>query len=133
MTPTAITDFAKIESPILMFKDDFPESVQKQIAEALESDDVQFVRGHSMNRFTTLIYQGDTILLNLMLEKFSKCPGFTIHVSFKNASQGGHYLNGNDFSIHQTGNEPKIQVIINSASERVDLENLYLPDIRGSK
>ena len=127
------TDFDEMDSPRLCLSTDYSESGRQQVTAALESDDLKFVRGFSVTRFTTLIYQGDTIPLNKLLGKFSKCPEFSIHVSFKHASDCGHYLYGNDFSIHQSGIETKVHVIINTASERIDLEKLYLPDITASK
>ena len=129
----AAYDFAELDTPIVLLPETVSADAGKRVSAALQSEEIRFVRGFSLNRFTTLIYQGDTIPLNKLLENLSRCSGVSIHVGFKNGGQSNHYLYGHDWAIHHVANEQRIQVIINTASRRVDLENLYLPDIGPAK
>ncbi len=130
-TRVAHAIYMKLDSPGLAFPAGYPEAKRERISAVLGSKKCKFVGGHALNSFTTLIYQGNTRALNLFLDGLAKCRGLTIHVSFCKPTNSGHGLSGNDWSVHHhAGEANRFHVRINLASQQIDLEKLYLPDIR---
>lgn len=125
-----LASHTELDTPTVAFPANYSETKRERISAVLGSKKCKFVRGHALNFFTTLIYQGDTQALNFFLEDLAKCPGLTIHVSFLKPKDCGHALSGNDWAVHHSaGQADRFDVRINLSSQQIELEKLYLPDI----
>ncbi|HTE18190.1 MAG TPA: hypothetical protein VK689_07390, partial [Armatimonadota bacterium] len=115
--------YGKLTTPSVAFAKGYPAASQAQVMAALKRPDSKFLGGHFLNAWTSLRYGGNTRALNLFLDDLVKCPGVTVHVGFKQLPDDtdwrvGHMASGNRF-----------QVEVNLSSERLNIEELYIPEL----
>ena len=121
------TSSQELTLPSVAFGRGVPAAARARVSAVLARPDARFLGGHSLNKWTTLRYGGDTLALNLFLDELVKCPGVTVHVSFKKLADEcdwrvGHMAPGNRF-----------QVEVNLSSERVNVEKLYIPEFKSGE
>ena len=114
-----------LDSPGVAFPGDYPKDAQDKVMAALARKDCKFLGGEFVNWFTTLRYQGETRALNLFLGGLAKCPGVTVHVSFKKLDDEC------DWRVSHDAQGNRFQVEVNLNSKQVKLEDLYIPEAKG--
>ena len=124
-------DWWTIDQPYLNLPLTYPEAAKQEVQDILRSPDLQFIKGHAQVRTTNLVYRSQTIPLNMLISKLSRCPDFKVHVTFKKA-ESTHILHGFDFAVVQFSDETKVNVIINVNSQNIDIERLSLPEVVSS-
>ena len=119
---------AELKEPGVAHTTDYPKAAQEQVAAALKRPDYKFLKGHFINSHTSLLYAGDTKALNLFLSALAKCPGVTLHVSFVADPIPGEPC---DWHVAHDGHANSFHVRVNLKSERIQLPDLYLPEVKG--
>jgi hypothetical protein len=114
-----------LDSPGVAFPGDYPKDAQAKVMAALARKDCKFLGGHFVNWFTTLRYQGETKALNLFLGDLVKCPGVTVHVSFKKLDEEC------DWRVSHDGLANSFDIEVNLNSKQIKIEDLYIPEAKG--
>ncbi len=128
----------KLKSPELAFPAEFPSERREKIIGVLKSPEFVFASGDFINWNTHLNYSGSTTNLNMFLEKVSKCPGFVISLSFTGtkAIEGIAELPPipeGDWEVSHSATDPDhLYIRVNLHSNRIQMAELYLPEIRGA-
>ncbi len=118
--------YGELKEPGVALSEDLPEAARKRITAALHRTDCRFLGGNFLNSFTTLRYAGETKALNMFLDALANCPGVTLSVSFvKSLPEAG------DWHVHHEAHPNRFHVRVSLASEKLELEHLYLPEIAG--
>jgi hypothetical protein len=126
--------YGELDSPSVAFPTGYPKADARRVNAVLASEKVKFAGGHWLNSHTLIKYRGDTKALSGFLEELAKCPNLTIHVSFEKPQNSASYLEGIDWAVsHMAGEPGKYHILINLASDQIDLPSLYLPDIRSGE
>ncbi len=125
---SAFALMAELKEPGVAHAADYPKAAQEQVAAALKRPDCKFLKGHFINSHTSLLYAGDTKALNLFLDALAKCPGVTLHVSFVADPIPGEPC---DWNVAHDAHENSFHVRVNLKSERIQLPDLYLPEVKG--
>lgn len=94
----------------------------------LEAPEAGFLGGQFVNAVTTLRYGGDTGALNRFLAGLSECPEARIRVQFVRDLDSAWRLQHDGWSH---GREFLVQVAL--GSDRIHLEEIQLPIVRGSR
>jgi hypothetical protein len=105
-----------------------PTQVVIQVSDALNRPDCKFIGGQLASRSTHLRYSGDTKALNGMLADLAKCPGVVFTIQFTD-----NFIESGDWSVSsQPGSNQFIfQVLVNLQSERIKLDELRVPEMKG--
>jgi hypothetical protein len=114
-----------LDSPGVAFSADYPKDAQEQVMAALTRKDCKFLGGQFVNWFTSLRYGGDTKALNLFMGGLVKCPGATVHVSFKKLDDDC------DWGVSHNALDNRFQIEVNLNSKQIQLEDLYIPETNG--
>ena len=67
-----------------------------------------------------------TVALNQFIDELAKCPGITVHVGFKRLPDADV-----DWRVGYDYFRNSFQIEVNTGSQRVDLEALYIPPYQG--
>jgi len=122
--------FVELDRPGLALPEDFRKESRKEIQQVLEHPDCKFLGGSALNWNTALRYAGSTKNLNLFLHALSNCEGAIIQVSFvESLPEDG------DWHVHHSAHERGgfvFHVRISMASDKINLVELTLPEIRGT-
>ena len=105
-----------------------PTEVMNQVRAAFNRSDCKFVGGHYVNRSTRVRYSGDTKALNGMLADLAKSPGVVLTIQFtEKFSEPGDW----SVSSQPGSNQFIFQVVVNLESERIKLDELRVPEMKG--
>ncbi|QDS92367.1 hypothetical protein FF011L_11100 [Roseimaritima multifibrata] len=125
---TATSAFAiwiELQSASVPLSNDYPEYARQQIWKAFETENCDFIDGHSTLRVTTLNFSGDTTAVNKLLLELANCPAASVAVSFEKIK------NKCDWRIVHSVTGNKFRVIINLESNQIELEQLTIPPANG--
>lgn len=126
----ALGAFGELEEPWVATAPGYSEENRAKVHAVLKRTDCTYLGGHWLNSHTALRYAGDTKALNLFMEALSQCPDVTLHVNFSRLVQTNDRTP--DWMVTQMAPSNHLVIRINLASEAIDLERLYIPDIKSS-
>jgi hypothetical protein len=119
-----------LDAPSLGTSKNFSEATYQKVKVVLERKDCKYLGGGWLNANTSLRYGGDTTALNKFVEALSLCPDVKVHVNFFRPSPGGVEC---DWMVTHDAHTNELVVRINLASEKVKMEDLYLPPVKAEK
>lgn len=125
LTPISVFALAgEIESADVAYPESYPPESQAKVRAALQREDSQFMGGHFVNWFTTIMYTGDMLSLNLMIDNLTKCPDIVVTVRFQKVDAE------HDWLIFHNALTNQFDVHVNLNSQNIDLEQLRLPPLK---
>jgi hypothetical protein len=125
----AVAEYHELKHPYLVVKG-YSEADYKALKAVLQRSDCRFLGGSELNVSSSLRYGGDTTALNKFIAALSLCPKVSVHVKFYRPGPGGVEC---DWSVTQMSASTELVVRINLASEKVNIERLYLPPVKAEK
>jgi hypothetical protein len=125
----ALAEYHELKEPHLVIKD-YSEANYKALKAVLDRNDCKFLGGGELNAASSLRYGGDTTALNKFIAALSLCPKVIVHVKFYHPRTPGVEC---DWAVTQMAPSSELVVRVNLASEKVDMEKLYLPPVKAEK
>jgi hypothetical protein len=123
--PEAHAAMGEIKTPKLIVKDQ-PET-EAALEKVLQRPDAKYLKGHWLNRWSSLQYGGDTTALNMMVADLAQCPGLSVSLTFQKLNNEASWIVG------QNANAAHIQVTVNLSSPHIAVERISLPAWTGAK
>ncbi len=117
----------KLTRPSIGFVASYPDDARKKVLTALQRKDCKFLGGSFVNEHSYLRYAGDAGSLNLFIGDLVKCPGVTVTVRFKKLDDKC------DWFVSHDADANSFQIQVNLNANRINLEKLILPAIKGPK
>jgi len=132
LSQSTLAALTNLETPSVAFDSGYSKTERDQVLKVLKSDKCKFVRGTTLNSFTTLQYRGNTESLNSLLDQLASCRQLNIHISFAHP-KNGDVLSESDWCIHHEAHNNSFHFRVNLESKQIDLQRLYIPDIHSRK
>lgn len=117
-----------LKEPGVAFSQNYPDGARQQVMAALNRPDSKFLKGHFINWHTSLFFAGETKALNLFLADLAKCVGVTLTVIFTSDPVAAEPC---DWVVSHDSMTNHFAVRVNLKSNRIKLEELSLPEVKG--
>jgi hypothetical protein len=124
-----MAEYHELKEPFLAVKG-YADADYKALKAVLQRSDCKFLGGAELTLSSSLRYGGDTTALNKFIAALSLCPKLSVRVSFYKPSPGGVEC---DWMVTQMSASTELVVRINLASEKVNIEKLYLPPVKAEQ